>query len=60
MTELYEIKVRLSDNQKKNVSNAYHKRETIVLRLKNDSLHGNDTLHVPANKEEIGKKSQIE
>ena len=48
MTELYEIKVRLSDNQKKNLSNAYHKRETIVLRLKNDSLHGNDTLYVPA------------
>ena len=48
MTELFEINVRLSDNQKKNLSNAYHKRETIVLRLTNDSLHGNDTLYVPA------------
>ena len=48
MTELYEIKVRLSDNQKKNLSNAYHKRETIVLRLTNNSLNGNDTLYVPA------------
>ena len=48
MTELYEINVRLSDNQKKNLSNAYHKRETIVLRLTNDSLNGNDTLYVPA------------
>ena len=28
MTELHEINVRLSDNQKKNLSNAYHKRET--------------------------------
>ena len=48
MTELFEINVRLSDNQKKNLSTAYHKRETIVLRLTNDSLHGNDTLYVPA------------
>ena len=48
MTELFEINVKLSDNQKKNLSNAYHKRETIVLRLTNDSLHGNDTLYVPA------------
>ena len=48
MTELFQINVKLSDNQKKNLSNAYHKRETIVLRLKNDSLHGNDNLYVPA------------
>ena len=48
MTELFEINVKLSGNQKKNLSNAYHKRETIVLRLTNDSLHGNDTLYVPA------------
>ena len=49
MTQLYEIKVSLSPNQKKNLSNAYHKRETIVLRLTNGSLSGNDTLYVPAN-----------
>ena len=48
MTELFQINVKLSDNQKKNLSNAYHKRETIVLRLTNDSLNGNDTLYVPA------------
>ena len=48
MTELFEINVKFSGNQKKNLSNAYHKRETIVLRLTNDSLHGNDTLYVPA------------
>ena len=48
MTELFQINVRLSENQKKNLSTAYHKRETIVLRLTNDSLHGNDTLYVPA------------
>ena len=43
MTQLYEIKVSLSQNQKKNLSKAYHKRETIVLRLTKDSLSGNDT-----------------
>ena len=48
MTELFEINVRLSENQKKNLSTTYHKRETIVLRLTNNSLHGNDTLYVPA------------
>lgn len=47
MTQLHEIKVSLSDGQKKNLSDAFHKRETIVLRLSNDSLHGNDTLRVP-------------
>ena len=49
MTQLYKIEVSLSPNQKKNLSNAYHKRETIVLRLTKDSLSGNDTLHVPLN-----------
>ena len=49
MTQLYEINVKLSDNQKKNLSNAYHKRETVVLRLTKDSLSGNDTLYVPLN-----------
>ena len=48
MTQLYEINVKLSENQKKNLADAYHKRETIVIRLTNDSLRGNDTLHVPA------------
>ena len=58
MTELYEIKVNLSPNQKKNLSNAYHKRETIVLRLTKDSLSGNDTLYVPSNIVKRLKKNQ--
>ena len=49
MTQLNEIKVSLSPNQKKNLSKAYHKRGTIVLRLAKDSLSGNDTLYVPQN-----------
>ena len=47
MTELHEIRVNLSPNQKKNLSNAYHKRETIIMRLSKDSLSGNDILYVP-------------
>ena len=58
MTQLYEIKVSLSPNQKKNLSNAYHKRETIVLRLMKDSLSGNDTLYVPSNVVKRLKKNQ--
>ena len=58
MTQLYEIKVSLSPNQKKNLSNAYHKRETIVLRLTKDSLSGNDTLYVPSNVEKRLRKNQ--
>ena len=48
MTQLYEINVKLSENQKKNIGDAYRKRETVVIRLTNNSLHGNDTLYVPA------------
>ena len=58
MTQLYEIKVSLSPNQKKNLSNVYHKRETIVLRLTKDSLSGNDTLYVPSNVVKRLAKSQ--
>ena len=47
MTQLHEIKVKLSDNQKKNLASALHRRETIVLRLSKDSLSGNNTLYVP-------------
>ena len=47
MTQLYEINVTLSDNQKTNLSKAFHKRETIVLRLTKDALNGRDTLYVP-------------
>ena len=48
MTQHFEINVKLSENQKKNISDAYHKRETVVIRLTNNSHSGNDTLFVPA------------
>ena len=47
MSKLFEINVKLSENQKKNLINAYNKKETIVLRLSNNSLSGSDTLYVP-------------
>ena len=48
MTQLFEIKLKLSENQKKNIGDAYRKRETVVIRLTNDSLNGSDNLYVPA------------
>ena len=47
MTQLYEINISLSENQKKTLSKAYHEKETITLRLKKDALSGSDTLLVP-------------
>ena len=47
-TELHEINVTLSDFQKMKLSKAFHNRETIKLRLKNDALRGSDTLLVPS------------
>ena len=35
--------------KKRNLSKAFHNRETIALRLSNDALTGSDTLFVPAN-----------
>ena len=49
MTQLYEIKVKLSPGQKKSITDAYKKKETVVLRLANDSLSGSDILFVPQN-----------
>ena len=47
MTQLYQINISLSENQKKTLSKAYHEKETITLRLKKDALSGTDTLLVP-------------
>ena len=50
MTQLSEIKVKLSDNQKNNIARAYKNKETYILRLTNDSLlGGSEVLYVPAN-----------
>ena len=47
MTQLREIKVNLSPNQKKTINTAHNKKETIIIRLSKDSLSGNDSLNVP-------------
>ena len=47
-TELHEINVTLSKYQKEKICKAFHNREKILLRLKNDALRGSDTLLVPS------------
>jgi len=60
-TELYEINVTLSDFQKTKLAKAFHNRETIKLRLKNDALSGSDTLLVPSTiVKRLEKKPQYE
>ena len=46
--ELHEINVTLSKYQKEKICEAFHNREKILLRLKNDALRGSDTLLVPS------------
>ena len=47
-TELHEINVTLSKYQKENICKAFYNREKILLRLKNNSLRGSDTILVPS------------
>ena len=49
MTKLYEIKVNLSEDQKRNLSRAFHQRGTIVLRLTSNALSLSDTLYILSN-----------
>ena len=49
MTQVYKIKVKLSENQTWNLSRAFYQRETIVLRLESNMLSWSDTLYVPLN-----------
>ena len=46
-TKLYEIKVKLSQDDKENIFNAFINHESTQLILKSDALSGNDTLFVP-------------
>ena len=47
-TELHEINVTLSKYQKEKICKAFYNREKILLRLKNNSLRGSDTILVPS------------
>ena len=57
--ELHEINVTLSKYQKEKICEAFHNRETITLRLKNDALSGSDTLLVPSKKPLKRKEGEI-
>ena len=47
-TEQHEINVKLSKYQKEKICKAFYNREKILLRLKNNTLRGSDTLLVPS------------
>ena len=49
MTQVYKIKLKLSENQTRNLSRAFYERETIVLRLESNMLSWSATLYVPLN-----------
>ena len=49
MTQLYEINVKLSPNQTKNLANSYKKKKNNCLEVNKHALSGNDTLYVPSN-----------
>ena len=49
MTQVYKIKLKLSENQTRNLSRAFYQRETIVLRLESNMLSWSATLYVPLN-----------
>ena len=48
MTQLFEINVELSPNQKDNLGKAHKNKESITLRLTSNALTGNNKLMVPA------------
>ena len=56
MTQLFEFNVKLSPNQKKDLSSAYKKRETILVRSSNNALTGSDTLYLPVR---LNKNKQL-
>ena len=49
MTELHQISVKLSEEQKRKLSKAYRNSEEISLRLTKNALSGSDVLMVPMN-----------
>ena len=58
-TKLYEIKVKLSQDDKENILNAFIKHESTQLILKSDALSGNDTLLVPHKMVKTGEAGYV-
>ena len=58
-TKLLEIKVKLSQDDKENILNAFINHESTQLILKSDALSGNDTLLVPHKMVKTGEAGYV-
>ena len=58
-TKLYEINVKLSQDDKENIFNAFINHTFTQLILKSDALYGNDTLLVPHKLVKTGEEGYI-
>jgi len=58
-TKLYEINVKLSQNDKENIFNAFINHEPTQLILKSNALYGNDNLLVPQKIVKTGEEGYI-
>ena len=58
-TKLYEINVKLSQDDKENIFNAFIKHTFTQLILKSDALYGNDTLLVPHKLLKTGEEGYV-
>ena len=58
-TKLCEIKVKLSQDDKENIFNAFINHESTQLILKSDALSGNDTLLVPHKMVKTGEAGYV-
>ena len=58
-TKLYEINVKLSQDDKENIFNAFINHEPTQLVLKSDAIYGNDTILVPHKIVKTGEEGYI-
>ena len=58
-TKLYEINVKLSQDDKENIFNAFINHAFTQLILKSDALYGNDTLLVPHKLVKTGEEGYV-
>ena len=58
-TKLYEINVKLSQDDKERIFNAFIRNTSIQLILKSDALYGNDTLLIPHKIVKTGEEGYV-
>ena len=46
MSQLFEIEIKLTENQRNKLRIAYNEGKTVIIRLPKNSLNGDDILHV--------------